>query len=65
MIIGPQICAPMAHNDYDLWNIKVQTSKLIQIDAKTVIMDLTFILRLIWILKDKNNVSCKNCFQPR
>ena len=41
---GAKICAPMAQIWYDLCNIKIlKSSNFTQIDAKTLVMDLTSI----------------------
>ena len=39
---------------------KLKSSNLIQIDTKTLVMDLTSTLSLILGLKDENNVKCKS-----
>ena len=57
-----------SNNTYMIWFMqykKLKSSNLTQIDAKTLVMDLTSILSLIPGLRDENNVKYKNHFQLR
>ena len=65
-LIGAEIQAPTTHILYDLCNIKkLKSSNLTQIDAKTLVMDLTSIFNLIPNLRDEKNDKYKNHYQPR
>ena len=46
-------------------NYAIWIPNLTQIDAKTLVIALTSILKLISYLKDEKNASCENFFQAK